>query len=97
MTDVTFGPAETVKVADLRVGDFAVSVPAQHNYRETRIDSGLATVTDEYDRWTERYGRRRVSIRSRRLTFLTRSVPAVSCPADWQIVVRRPLTQANPK
>lgn len=89
-----FGDPETIKVADLAVGDFVVEFPRQAGIRGKVISSAVASLAETYDRWTApnspRPRSKRHSVRSRKVTFADRSIVPIDVPISCEIVVRRP-------
>jgi hypothetical protein len=54
-----FTDPQTIKVADLRVGDFVVSYPAQANVPARSIRSTVETLSDAYGSWVHQSAPRR--------------------------------------
>lgn len=94
---MSFTDPQCVKVADLQVGDFVVSYPAQANLPARTINSTIETLDDEYDAWSHQSARRRpkLPVHSRRATFVTRTVRAMSLPASCDVIVRRPIAEVQ--
>lgn len=90
MTAPAFGPAQAVTVAELRPGDFVVEIPAQGGYRATAVQAGVEAVTEGRG-WTRSggYRRRRVPMRSRKITYKM-GAAGHDIPASWTVTVRRP-------
>lgn len=87
-----FGPAETITVGDLAKGDFVVSVLAHAGVRGFRANSGIAEISaPEFGRWKTRQAgsRRGLPIRSRKVSFLDRSLSGINVPLDHPVIVRR--------
>ena len=86
-----FTDPQTIKVADLRVGDFVVSYPAQANVPARSIRSTVETLSDAYGSWVHQSAPRRpkLPIASRVATFVSRDVRALDLPSDCDVIVRR--------
>jgi len=88
-----FSDAQTIKVADLRIGDFVVSYPAQANVPARVIKSTVATLAARWDRWATQSAPRRpkLPVPSKFATFVTSGVSALDLPDDCDVIVRRPV------
>lgn len=88
-----FGPAETITVAGLAVGDWVVEVPTQQGVRGTTVKSGVRDLRADWGTWRRSAGYRRpkLAIESRVIMFCDPHVAAVNYPADFAVAVRRPL------
>jgi hypothetical protein len=88
-----FTDPQTIKVAELRPGDFVVSYPRQANVPGRTIRSTVATIDDSYTRWAHQSAPRRpkLPIHSRIATFVTSTISALDLPADCIVIVRRPV------
>ena len=90
---VTFGPAETITVGELRRGDFIVVMPTQRGVRGYRWNSAVAEITDPaFGRWrTGPPGKRKTPLKSRKFRLM--SVDGIwDVPVDHTVTVRRPVS-----
>jgi len=83
---------ETVTVSDLKPGDFVITIPTQNGVRGIRVNSGIRTVSDDWDTWTCSSGPRRprISQLSRELRFNDAKLGSVNVPASFAVQARRP-------
>lgn len=87
-----FGDTETIKVRDLRRGDWVQSYPAQHRIRGCEVGSGVKTIETSHRWYTQSRPRGpRMALDARRVTFLM-SATVLDVPADSDIIVRRMIT-----
>jgi len=81
---------QTLPLSEIKPGDFVIEIPTQGGIRGVRVNSGLKTVTEDWETWRQSFGssrRRRYSnIRGLRIEFL--SGGRVSYPADFTATVR---------
>jgi hypothetical protein len=91
LPEIVFGEPETITVADLKAGDFVVTIPAQGGFAAIPGQSGIKAISGiEYGRYTRKSGGRRVAdVPSRRLEFLASGSPEVHVPAHFTVQVRR--------
>jgi len=90
---MTFTDPQTIKVADLAVGDFVVSYPAQANVPARSISSTVETLAESWNRWAVQSAPRRPKfpVPSRVATFVSRDVQPLDLPTDCDVIVRRPV------
>lgn len=86
----TFGPSETIAIADLLVGDFIEKVPTQSGVRGIRLDSGVASLEPGF-RWARSNGRGRARSEVDSIQIETLRGQRVDVPATFSVVVRRRL------
>jgi hypothetical protein len=55
MTDPVFAESATVRVGDLKVGDFLETVPTQEGVRGTRFNSAVREIQDDSSFWRSGY------------------------------------------
>jgi hypothetical protein len=85
-----FGAPETITVADLRAGDFVISIPEQRRVRGYRIGSGVAEISEPaHFGWQFGPARRKVSVKSRKVRFHDRELGRLDLPVMHEILVRR--------
>lgn len=91
--EIEFGDPETVKVSDLEVGDFVVSIPAQGQYRGYDVRSAVKAITDRPQGWYTQTRSRgpKFPIPSRVLTFVSVDLK-VDVAGSFDVRVRRPIT-----
>lgn len=90
----TFGPSETITIADLRVGDFIETIPTQSGVRGTRLGSGVASLETGY-RWSRSNGRGRSRSDVASIEIATLRGQRVDVPATFSVVVRRVVAEVT--
>jgi hypothetical protein len=88
-----FSDPQTIKVADLRIGDFVVEYPAQANVSAREIKSIVATLAARWDRWAHQSAPRRpkLPVPSKFATFVSSGIAPLDLPDDCDVIVRRPV------
>jgi hypothetical protein len=86
-----YAEAATVTIADLKAGDFVVSIPTQMGIRGYRVNSGIREITDSrFGTWKMGPPRRKCPVESRAMRFLS-DLPRVDYPSDCTVIVRKRL------
>jgi hypothetical protein len=89
-----FGDLETIKVGDLRAGDWVERFPQQRRIRGCLVQSGVRHI-DASHRWYEQSRPRgpKMPLPASRITFLRPDAPVLDVPRDCDLIVRRPLAK----
>jgi hypothetical protein len=91
ITVPVFGDPETVKVEDLRPGDFVIEITAQQNVRRLLVNSAVKVIdTPTQWTWYVSISRKRHFMPSRYLTFQDPKFGRYNVPAEFEVIVRRP-------
>jgi hypothetical protein len=87
-----FGPEETIKVADLKIGDFVSRVPTQANIRGLRVDSCVRTIEDRHGWYIKTGGHSKgMPVPGKLISFQTKRDRSFSWPDSFDVIVRRPI------
>lgn len=93
-----FGPEETIKITDLKVGDFVLRVPAQANIRGLRVDSLVRTIEPK-EGWVIKTGSNHKGMRvsGKIISFQAKRDQSFSWPDSFDVIVRRPIQPKQEK
>jgi hypothetical protein len=90
-----FGPEQTVTVADLRPGDYVVTLPAYQNLPGVRVGSSVRAI-EAADGWEQRHGRGArwgLPVAGRKVAFNTTGGAVLNTPSARPVVIRRPVEE----